>query len=411
VSILKILFVSRFEKQGGASMAMNRLRESLVADSHDVEVLSSDAKTDWTGFQQGKAEQMLGKVLWRAGLDHLHTRGSFRLANSDWLESFDVIHLHNLHAGFFNYLALPLLARRKPVVWTLHDMWAFTGHCGYSMECARWKTGCGKCPHLHTYPYMHRDASALEWRLKRWSYDQSQLNITAPSRWLAEQARSSPLLGKHPVLHIPYSIDTQIWKPAPRAEARQRFGLPADAIVLLAVANDLTEPRKGGKQLLDILQGLPTAVKEKCVLLVAGKGNSGPFETSGVRVFQAGYLETERDRSLLYSAADLMLFTSMADNLPLVLMEAMACELPVVAFDVGGVSDLVRDHESGSLVAPFDTGRYAESLLHLLAEADLRQAMGQKGRQLMASEFSQKREASAFLDLYARAQESHVGAA
>lgn len=401
---MKVLFVSRSAQLGGAAIAMQRLAASLRARSVEVEVATAEDGADGR-FAVGAAERLLGRVLWQAGLDHVHTRGSFRLASAGALDGFDVVHLHNLHSGFFNYLALPRLARRIPVVWTLHDMWAMTGHCGYSLECERWKSGCGSCPHLHAYPYMERDASHLEWRLKRWSYRRSRLQVAAPSRWLAGLAGQG-ILGAQPIHHVPYGLDLQSWRPQDRAQARARFGIPADAFVLLAMADQLDEERKGGRLLAAILQRLSPALRTRCILLSAGRG-SAP-QVAGLRAIHAGHLQADMDKMLLYSAADLTLFGSMADNLPLVLMETMACAVPAVAFGVGGIPDLVEDGRTGVLVEAFDEAAYACQIEALAAEPGRMAALGAAARRHMEAHFHGGLEAAAYLEIYRQAVAGHT---
>lgn len=401
---MKVLFVSRSAQLGGAATAMQRLAASLRARSVEVEVATADPGAPGR-FEVGSAQRLLGRVLWQAGLDHVHTGGSFRLARAGALEGFDVVHLHNLHSGFFNYLALPRLARRIPVVWTLHDMWAMTGHCAYSLECERWKSGCGSCPHLHAYPYMERDASHLEWRLKRWAYRRSRLQVAAPSRWLAGLARQG-ILGAQPIHHVPYSLDLQRWRAQERERARARFGVPSEACVLLATADQLEEERKGGRLLAGVLKRLPPSLRERCILLSAGRG--GAPQVAGLRSIHAGYLQEDLDKMLLYSAADLTLFTSIADNLPLVLMETMACAVPAVAFGVGGIGDLIKHQRTGVLVEAFDEAAYAREVGALAARPERLAQLGAGARRHMEERFHEGLEAAAYLEIYRHAMAGHA---
>src|SRR6185436_13361484 len=121
--------------------------------------------------------------------------------------------------------ALPLLSRSRPIVWRLSDMWALTGHCTHSFSCERWKTGCGSCPILSDYPALKWDTTSLLWKIKRSVYSRSNINIIAPSKWIAGIAKESPLLGRFPIHRIPNGVDTSIFRPVEKSDARQRIGV------------------------------------------------------------------------------------------------------------------------------------------------------------------------------------------
>ena len=149
-----------------------------------------------------------------------------------------VLHLHNLHGGYFDLRALPALTARIPTIITLHDAWLFSGHCAHSLSCERWETGCGSCPALWTYPAVPRDRTAANWERKRALYDRSRLYVASPSTWLAERAKRSILSRAMRDLRvIPPGIDLTTFKPADRANARVALGLdPARPVALTFAA-------------------------------------------------------------------------------------------------------------------------------------------------------------------------------
>ena len=308
-------------------------------------------------------EKMLGKVTWRMGLNSIHAIGTRSLLHDPWFQWADVIHLHNLHGEAFSYLALPALAEHKPLVWTLHDMWAITGHCGFSLGCERWRTGCGHCPHLEVYPCAARDATRWEWKLKRRAVGRARPVLMAPSRWLCGLAEQAfPGLGQ--VHHIPYSVDTEVFRPISPTEARAALGLPPDRMVLLSAASNLTEPRKGGHLLVEALRHLSPEILQKTVVLTLGDDNNtllSQMRALGIQVFPQGYVDAPR-QALAYSAADLLLFPSMDDNLPIVVLEALACGLPALAFAVGGLPELIVSSAHGRVISAFDVPAYATAL-------------------------------------------------
>jgi glycosyltransferase involved in cell wall biosynthesis len=159
-----------------------------------------------------RLENQLSRLNRLASLNYLNIISSFDIPKHLFYQEADILNFHNLHAGYFNYLAIPTLTKDKPAVWTLHDMWSFTGHCAYSYDCDRWKMGCGKCPYPKEYPAIQRDSTRLEWHLKHWVYQHSNLAIVTLSCWMTEQIKQS-MLSCFPIHHIPNGIDLEAYQP------------------------------------------------------------------------------------------------------------------------------------------------------------------------------------------------------
>lgn len=386
-----VLHISVSDPWGGAAIASRRLWACQVQAGHQARWLGPPGGPVGEGLGvlpgPGLGERWLGRVGRRMGLDHVHLITERILPRHPWYAEAAVVHLHNLHGGFFNYQALPRLAREKILVWTLHDQWAFTGHCAYSYDCERWRTGCGRCPQLDVYPAMARDASAWEWRLRRRAALGGKMTVAAPSHWLTGLARES-FLGVHPVHRIPYGLDGTIWQPMSREEARMRWGGPARGLLALLAAHDLTDRRKGADRLLEALRGLPESHRRKLTLITMGQVRSGDWREWPGGIRHLGYLREEADRRAAYSAADFLLFGSRADNLPLVLMEAMACGCPAAAFPVGGVPDLIQDGETGWLAPDDGAAGYSHKLREILEHPEQIALMGAAARRWIVNEFS-----------------------
>ncbi len=287
------------------------------------------------------------------GFNYLQFVGSFVIPKHKFYKEAEILNFHNLHSGKFSYLALPLLNLNKPAVFTLHDMWSFTGHCAYSYGCDRWQTGCGNCPHLDSYPAVKKDNTNWEWQLKKLVYRLSKLTIVTPSKWLASQAKQS-MLNRFPIHHIPNGVDTEIYHPLNKEECRFNLGIPQDKKVLIFGAQDLRNPIKGRDLLLKALQNLPEVLKAETVVLTMGNKGDFCLEEVGLKTFNLGYLTSEFQKAIAYSAADVFVLPTRHDNLPLVLQESMACGTPLVSFDVGGVPELVRNGVTGYLASPED---------------------------------------------------------
>jgi glycosyltransferase involved in cell wall biosynthesis len=294
----------------------------------------------------------------------------------------DLLHLHNLNANFVNPAAAARWSRRLPVVWTIQDMWAFTGKCIYAYDCPRWQTGCGACPQLADWPAFDRDRTDFLWRWKRRLWSDARFRIVCPSRWLAELARKSPLLGHLPVEVITNSVDTTIFTPGPGDAVRALFGIPRGAVVVAFGSHPAT-PRKGFAHLLEA-----TAARRRdgrIVLLAVGEPLASARDEPGVA--WAGTVPARAPMAELMRGADLLCLPTMADALGIVLLEAAAVGIPTVAYDAGGPRDAVRDGETGLLVPVGDVAALGRAVEALCDDPARRAAMGAAGRRLMEREF------------------------
>ena len=373
---------------GGAAVAGFRLHRSLLAAGVDSTLLvGAKASTDPHVVQLGHprlVRRPIRKIGHEVGLNGLEGVGAFGVAGSPLTQGADVVHAHALQGGWFSYPALAQLSRRIPTVLTLHDMWAFTGHCSFSFECERWRTGCGRCPHPEVFPEVKRDATAVEWRLKDALWARSRLTVVSPSRWLADLAAQSTL-GRFDVRVIPHGIDTADFSPRPRAACRAALGIPEERIALLFTAASLASrpdgspgsgggdasDRKGVELLMATLRAVPEELRARCTLvLMGGEGQemAAALRGQGYDVVEVGYVVSDPLKSFVYSAADLFLFTSRADNAPLVVLESLACGTPVASFDVGGLGEAVRPGRTGVLAPPADAAALAAGVVTLLQD-------------------------------------------
>jgi glycosyltransferase involved in cell wall biosynthesis len=311
------------------------------------------------------------------------------------LESFDVFHLHWVNGlidvrRFFRSV-------KRPIVWTLHDLNAFTGGCTYDRNCGRFTIGCGACPQFSsTDP---KDLTHDIWLRKQAVFEQvpkQQLTITAPSRWLADLASKSPLLGKFDVKVIPYGLDLELYKPGDRWAARERLGLPAESRIVLFVASDTANPRKGFKYLVDALSR-STDIPD---LFLLSLGQSLDSPAGAIPHKALGSVSDESTLAAAYRAADVFVIPSVQDNLPNTVLESMACGTPVVGFDAGGIPEMVR-HEQTGLTAPVgDVAALAAAIRRVLLEPELARRLSTQCRAVAESEYSLALQAQRFIELY-----------
>lgn len=401
---MRVLHINQTEASGGAGIAGLRLHDALLRLGVDSYIMAGSirarsARVSPVPGSRGSDTWLKGATD-MLGLNYLHRLSTFRIAKHEFCTKADILNFHNLHSGYFNYLALPRLTKKRPAVYTLHDMWAFTGHCAYSYDCDRWKTGCGSCPHPGTYPAIRRDNTRLEWKLKRTVFGNSQLTIVTVSRWLAEQARQS-LLNGFAVHHIPNGLDTETCRPLDPEKCREVLQLPQGKKMLLFAAENATDCRKGFDLLLKALGELPASLKREIILTAMGDGASSDIaKSTGVETVNLGYVGGDILKSIVFSAADLFVFPTRADNLPVVLQESMACGTPMVSFDVGGVSDLVRPGTTGYLARAEDSQDLSRGIVQLLEDDNTRAKMRTHCRAIAVAEYSAGLQAQRYLELY-----------
>jgi glycosyltransferase involved in cell wall biosynthesis len=407
---MKVLLVNDGAR-GGSIVAMMRLHQGLKKVGVESKILnrvnrfqSPDVVSIPRSRKLAWAEYQLARVTWRLGLNDIHCLNTFSLKQVPAYLDADVLDFHTIHGGFFNYLALPSLTREKPGVLTLHDMWFFTGHCSYSYDCERWKTGCGKCPHLDAYPAVRRDRTRLDWKLKHWAYGKSKLAVVSPGKWLTQQAKQS-MLNELPIHHIPHGIDTEVYRPLDRDQCRSVLGIPRGKRVLMfmSMTMDPTDAhyfRKGCDLLLAALKALPESIKTNTVLLLVGEGGDAFGAAVNIETISLDYVASDRLKAIAYSASDLFIFPTRADIFGLVLLESMACGTPMVSFDVGGVSELVRPGVTGYLAAPENVHDFRGGILELLEKDRMLDQMRQRCREIAVKEYPVELQVQSYIKLY-----------
>lgn len=408
---MNVLHINQSDISGGAAIAAHRLHRGLVDQGIDSRLLVGNVKTQSDRIaaipRKPRLESQLSRFTRAAGLNYLHILGAFDIPKHNFYQNADILNFHNLHSGHFNYLAIPALTKNKPAVITLHDMWSFTGHCAYSYDCDRWKTGCGGCPYPDSYPAIKRDSTNLEWKLKRWVYRRANLTIVTLSHWLTEKVQQS-ILNCFPIHHIPNGINTESYQPLDPEQCKFVLGIPFHKKVLMFGSQSLNDLRKGGDLLLKALQGLPKALQSEIVLLTMGHVNETISKSLDMEVLNLGYVESDRLKSIAYSAAELFVFPTRADNLPLVIQESMSCGTPIVSFNIGGVPDLVRSGITGYLAEPENALDFCSGIVKLLDNHNLRDLMSQNCRAIAIEEYRLELQAKRYIELYHQVLQNHI---
>jgi glycosyltransferase involved in cell wall biosynthesis len=412
---VKALLLSHAEGGGGAGRATQRLFSALDGVGVDVALHTDYPTSDDprvfsnTGPFATAARRMrisiseVPAVLARHPQPSLFSAGLTSAIDARRIDSFgaDIV---NVHWTGYGYLSIRQLGRiRTPTVLTMHDMWAFTGGAYYDDEGpdARWRSG---------YTADNRLADGTRFDVERWVAGRKRRNwptprhAITPSTWLTDLARQSDLLGDWSMHVIPNALDLELFQPGPRAAARDRLGLPKDkAIVMVMLGGRLDDPRKGFDLLREALgmiaadPRLPSGVE----LAVVGHGEAPADWESGLpRTHWLGYVD---DATLVaaYCAADVVMVPSRQDNLPQTATEALACGVPVVSFDIGGLPDIVLHEETGYRARPEDAADLAHGIRWVLSDDDRRARMGERARQRAVELWSPHVVGRAHKDLFA----------
>ena len=321
----------------------------------------------------------------------------------------DILHFHNLHGGYFDLGILPDLTSQIPTVLTLHDEWIYTGHCAYTLGCSRWEIGCGSCPDLTISPPIRRDATKQNWQRKAAVYAKSCLYLVAPSSWLMNRAlKSSVFKGVLDWKVIPNGVDISVFHPAPKSAARQELGLPPNAWISLFVGFNTRSNRFKDYRTIESAITQASAQSRRPHYLVC-VGEAGKEQRRDLGVIR--FVDYESDRNKLaryYQSADVYLQASHADNFPTTILEAMACETPVVATRVGGIPEQIEDGTTGFLVPAQDPGAMAERIMQLQDDEPRRKAMSVKASQRVRKHFSLERMVDGYLDWYKEILRNHA---
>lgn len=381
---MKVLHINTGDCGGGAAIAARRHCEAMRAAGIDASLLSLRVKkpSAWvSGAVTGRKAMFAGPLLSRlnSALTRRHrpfgvwseARFGIDISRRADVAAADVIFLHWVNGGFLTVNGVGrLLNLGKPVVWYLHDMWPMTGGCHHSLDCQRFSKSCGHCPLLDAGRGSTRadDISRRLLRRKaaRWA-NCGNLQIIAPSQWLADCAARSSLFGKVPARVLRNPLDTDLFKPLDKAVARQMLNLPDNKKIILFGADSATHPYKGWPYLADALEMLDPQQVE-CIVF----GNSETWShtaANSLKIHPIGKLTDPLAMVAVYSAADVFVTPSQADNYPNVLVEAMACGTPCVGFNIGGIPEIIRHGVSG-LIAPEVSARSLAQTINSALAAD-----------------------------------------
>ena len=314
-----------------------------------------------------------------------------------------IINLHWIAGGFLSINSISRLARLgKPIVWTLHDMWAFSGGCHDSGDCEKYTDSCGACPQLNSAK--DNDITRRTWRRKKRTYKDLDLAMVTPSRWLAECAKKSSLLSGLKVEVIPNGLDTDMFKPVDKLTARDILNLPKDKkIILFGALGGTTNEIKGFKYLKQALRKLEKTKavnKDELCLAIFGASHSKDIEKFSFEVIFLGRLYDDFSLALIYSAGDVFVGPSLQEAFGQTYTESMSCSTPCVAFDYGGPKDIIDHKMNGYLAKYEDSKSLAGGIKWILEDESRALKLREAARKKAEEKYSLETQAKRYVSLY-----------
>ncbi|MBW4460011.1 MAG: glycosyltransferase [Nodosilinea sp. WJT8-NPBG4] len=430
---LKIVQISTSDIRGGAARAAYRLHQGLRLVNQDSLVLvkerSSDDQfvcsvvdlgptkifsSDYSLYAEIQSNYINNNRTELSNTLFSYPYPAADLTKVEQLNQADIINLHWVAWFQSAETIASLLTLGKPVVWTLHDMAAFTGGCHYSAGCQKYQTSCSQCPQLKEDRY-DLASTILKDKVSKLS-NFLNLTIVTPSQWLASCARSSQLFKNNRIEVIPYGIDVNSFRPSPKIVAKSQLDIPEDTLTLLFGADYSVEKRKGVEFLVQALikcfqNPLVQELLQEGRIKILNFGHGCPsldsLSSLGIPIVSLGYVTSDEELSYIYSAANVLLLPSLEDNLPNLLLEAMSCGTPVIAFSVGGMVDLIDDGQTGRLVGLEDVDSFSKAILDALLNPSKYEEMGLQARLKIEESYSLTHQANQYLKLYKDLIDSH----
>lgn len=409
---MKILHLNTSDISGGAARAAYRIHKGLQKISIEsrmlVQTKAGDDKTV-TG-PNSKIKKGLAKLrpILDSAVKMIFAGDTKTIFSPAWIPFSDipsqinstspeVVHLHWICGGMMRIEELKRI--NKPIVWTLHDMWAFTGGCHYSDDCERFQEGCGNCPQLNRSSKYDLSRSII--RRKKEAWKGLDITIVTPSFWLAKCAKKSSLLKGRRIEVIHNGLDLNLYKPIDKKIARNVWNLPINKrLILFGAMGATSDSRKGFDLLLEGLKILSAQWSSSAEVVIFGASEPENPPTFGLPVHYLGRLHDDVSLAFLYSAADIMVVPSRQEAFGQTASESLACGTPVVAFGATGLLDIVEHQINGYLAEPFDTSDLAAGINWVLSDVNRHKELCINARKKAEEFFDIEKVAKQYKNLY-----------
>lgn len=377
---MKIILVGKDEKLGGAAKAANNWNTMLRQNGLETEYFVETARTSANYINSSNGRFVKFYNLVKANLSDFIVTSLYKnkkpypwsinifpsfLSKKINNSNADIIHLHWVCRETISWREIYKI--NKPIVWTMHDMWAMTGGCNYTYGCNKYLKHCGDCPQLESNK--KKDLSFKRFEKNLLNLKNKNITVITCSKWLGDCFKSSPIFQNFNIHVIPNPIDTNQYRPLDSNFAKKLFGLDTSKKTLLFMAFSATsDVRKGFQFIPDALKELESHYqKNEIEILVVGDSRPTQSPQSSFKVHFTGHLYDELSIILALNAADVLIAPSTEENLSNAVMESLSCGTPVVAFNIGGMSDMIRHLENGYLAKPFDAKDLAIGISKILS--------------------------------------------
>jgi glycosyltransferase involved in cell wall biosynthesis len=411
---LKVLLLNTYDTQGGAAIAATRLWKGLLDQGVDAHFMVQE--------KFGRDPRILGPAtniekgvgILRPHIDRLplafYPNREKTFWSVQWLPGNiikkineinpDVVHLHWICNGYLPIQALPKI--KQPIVWTLHDSWAFTGGCHVPQACEKFKSECHRCPQLNSGK--RKDLSYRTFKKKQKYWKDIDITLVCPSHWVASNSSQSLLFHDRKIKVIPHGINTSLYKPIVKKLAREILNLPQDKqLILFGALKASSDKNKGYHLLKAALAKYMESFHSNFELLLFGAFESESELNINIKANFFGHLNDDLSLAILYSAADVMVVPSLQESFGQTALEAMACGTPVVAFNATGLMDIVKHEITGYLANPYEANDLAYGIEWTLKDMDRLKKMQKSARESVLVNFTIEKVAAQYKQLYKEA--------
>ena len=416
---MKIALINTDDFTGGAAVACIRLAQSLALEGIEVDILTMNesgknilVQTIGKGYfyrLKAKLNFYFERLYFYFFEKNKQVRFAFSPANFGFditskinFNKYDVIHLHWVNFGFFSLNSIEKLFKiNKPIVWTMHDMWPFTGGCHHSGDCLNFETGCGNCSTYLRKPAPN-DISFQQFKRKKEIYESTQnLTFVGCSQWISNRAKNSFALKKASVFDIPNPIDLSIFNEI--KVSKSYLNIETHKKVILFAAMKVSVIWKGFYLLKEAFIHLKSILNEEdstnIELVVAGDANPEDFIDFPFKCHLVGRINSPEEMNKIYNIADIFVSSSIQENLPNTIMEAMATGTPCVGFSVGGIPEMIDHKENGYVANPLDAMDLAVGMDWCL-QNDIYKSLSFKAKTKAKDFYDQAIVASKYKNLY-----------
>ncbi len=348
---MKIIHINTYSK-GGAANAAIRLHEKLLKQNCNSTILSFSNAHNTINAYSVITRKHSYNIIYR-----IKTRNDFQkkkkilknksfnpelftlpysvieLSKNKHIQNADIIHLHWV-ADFINY---PDFFKKinKPIVWTLHDMNPFTGGCHYAFDCNNFSSNCENCPQIKGISNQKVAYNVL--KVKKKAYSNKKINFICLNEWMMNCLKNSSIFSDNKCTLIPNGLNPEVYKIYCKVNTRKKLGLPTDKKLVLFVADSINNYRKGVKYIIEASKQF-----NDTKFITVGKG-----DLKEPNFIHLGEINNEELMAQIYSAADVFVIPSLADNLPNTILESLYCGTPIIGFNVGGIPEMIIHGKNG----------------------------------------------------------------